>query len=130
MLAGVPYAPISTAYSLLSQAIQAAPHRRPATPGMVFAANRAAYAKAIEAVVPASTPVVLTRGSIEGRRTLAFADPTTTKATSAVDAAGAELVRQADLISATMEDASLFMLSPAEQALLIELLMNVAAGPR
>ena len=43
--------------------------------------------------------------------------------------AGAELIRTADRISATMEQPSLRMLSPAEQALLIELLMKVAAGP-
>ncbi len=43
--------------------------------------------------------------------------------------AGAALVGEADRISATMEQASLRMLSPAEQALLIELLMKVAGGP-
>ena len=43
--------------------------------------------------------------------------------------AGTELMRQADRISASMEDASLRMLSPAERALLIELLLKVAAGP-
>ena len=43
--------------------------------------------------------------------------------------ASIELIRQADRISASMEDASLRMLSPAERALLIELLLKVAAGP-
>ncbi len=42
--------------------------------------------------------------------------------------AGRELVRRAGGIAATMEDRALSMLSGAERALLIELLMKVAAG--
>ena len=92
MLAGVPYAPISAAYSLLSQDHSKLRHIVGVlTPGMVFAADGAAYAKAIEAVVPQDTPVVLTRGSVTGRRTLAFADLAATPATSAVDAAHAKV---------------------------------------
>jgi DNA-binding MarR family transcriptional regulator len=41
---------------------------------------------------------------------------------------GRELVQRAEKISATMEDASLGVLSAAERALLIELLLKVAAG--
>ena len=41
---------------------------------------------------------------------------------------GAELVQRAEKIAATMEAPALRMLSPAERALLIELLMKVAAG--
>ena len=43
-------------------------------------------------------------------------------------AAGRELVAQAQKIARTMEAPALRMLSPAERALLIELLMKVAAG--
>ncbi|MEO6033485.1 MAG: MarR family transcriptional regulator [Burkholderiaceae bacterium] len=43
-------------------------------------------------------------------------------------AKGRELVQRAERIAATMEDASLQMLSAAERALLIELLLKVAAG--
>ena len=43
-------------------------------------------------------------------------------------AKGVELVQRAQKIAATMEDASLRMLSPAERALLIELLLKVASG--
>ncbi len=90
MLAGVPFAPISAAYSLLSQDHSKLRHIFGVlTPGMVFAADGAAYARAIEAVVPADTPVVLMRGGIAGRRTLAFADLLATPATGAVDAAHA-----------------------------------------
>ena len=41
---------------------------------------------------------------------------------------GKELVQRAEKIAATMENAALRVLSPAERALLIELLMKVAAG--
>jgi DNA-binding MarR family transcriptional regulator len=43
-------------------------------------------------------------------------------------AKGVELVQRARKIAATMEDASLRMLSSAERALLIELLLKVASG--
>ena len=41
---------------------------------------------------------------------------------------GAELVQRAEKIASTMENATLKVLSPAERALLIELLMKVAGG--
>ena len=41
---------------------------------------------------------------------------------------GRELARRAEKIAATMEAPALQMLSAAERALLIELLMKVAAG--
>lgn len=43
-------------------------------------------------------------------------------------AEGRDLVQRAEKIAATMENPTLRMLSPAERALLIELLMKVAAG--
>jgi DNA-binding MarR family transcriptional regulator len=43
-------------------------------------------------------------------------------------AQGAELVQRAEKIASTMENATLKVLSPAERALLIELLMKVAGG--
>ena len=43
-------------------------------------------------------------------------------------AKGTELVQRAEKIASTMEQASLRVLSPAERALLIELLMKVAGG--
>ncbi len=89
MLAGVPYASISPAYSLLSQDHGKLRHiLNMLTPGLVFASG-AAYAKAIAATVDRETPVVLTGGGIEGRETLAFADLTATPATAQVDAAHA-----------------------------------------
>jgi feruloyl-CoA synthase len=73
MLAGVPYVPVSTAYSLVSrdfgklrQILGIAP------PGAVFAAS-SAYATAIAATVAAEVPVVMTAGSVPGRTVRPFA---------------------------------------------------------
>jgi feruloyl-CoA synthase len=91
MLAGVPFAPISPAYSLVSQDFGKLRHIvAQLTPGLVFASGPA-YAKAIAAVVPPDTPVVLTEGSIEGRAIRSFADLLATQATAAVDAAHAKV---------------------------------------
>ncbi|MEO6409276.1 MAG: feruloyl-CoA synthase [Burkholderiaceae bacterium] len=63
MWAGVPYAPVSSAYSLISQDYGKLRHILGVlTPGLVFAAS-AAYAPAIAAVLPAQVPVVLTQGA-------------------------------------------------------------------
>ena len=87
MLAGVPYAPVSPAYSLISQDYGKLRHIvDQITPGLVFASGPA-YAKAIAAIVPADTPVVLTEGTLEGRATIAFADLLKIEPTAAVDAA-------------------------------------------
>ncbi len=91
MLAGVPYAPVSPAYSLVSQDFGKLRHILGLlTPGLVFASGPA-YAKAIAAVVPADTQLVLTEGSVEGRATTSFASLLQTKATAAVDAAHAKV---------------------------------------
>ena len=87
MLAGVPYAPVSPAYSLLSQDYSKLRHILDLlTPGLVFASGPA-FAKAITAVVPADTPVVLTEGTMDRRPTLSFGDLLKTVPTPAVDAA-------------------------------------------
>ncbi len=91
MLAGVPFAPVSPAYSLLSQDFGKLRHILGLlTPGLVFASGPA-YAKAITAIVPAETPVVLTEGSIEGRAVTPFAALLQTKPTAAVDTAHARV---------------------------------------
>ncbi len=92
MLAGVPFAPVSPAYSLLSQDHGKLRHiLGTLTPGLVFAADGAAYTKAIQAAVPAETPIVLTRGAVEGRCSLRFDDLLATTATRQVDAAHAQV---------------------------------------
>ncbi len=63
MWAGVPHAPVSSAYSLVSQDHGKLRHILGIlTPGMVFAAD-ASYAPAIAEVIPADVPVVLTDGA-------------------------------------------------------------------
>ena len=95
MLAGVPYASISPAYSLMSQDFGKLRHIvGMLTPGLVFASG-ANYARAIAAVVPPEVPVVLASGTLEGRQPgstlLSFADLLATPAGAAVDAAHARV---------------------------------------
>ena len=80
MWAGVPFAPVSSAYSLVSQDYGKLRHiLGVVTPGLVFASD-ARFAKAMAAVLPADVPVVLTDGAVEaaaegplaGRRVLGF----------------------------------------------------------
>ena len=88
MIAGVPFAPISAAYSLMSQDYGKLRHILGVlTPGLVFASSGAAYGKAISATVAPEIPVVLTEGEIAGRATLRFDDLVATSATDAVDSA-------------------------------------------
>jgi feruloyl-CoA synthase len=73
MWVGVPYAPISAAYSLLSQDHAKLRHIvQTLTPGLVFASDGAPFARAIEAVVAPDVEVVLTRGTLEGRPSTPF----------------------------------------------------------
>jgi len=84
--AGVPYAPVSTAYSLVSTDFGKLRHVLGlATSGLVFAADGERYGPALRAAVPEGVEVVVTRG---GGGT-AFADLAATEPTPAVDAAHA-----------------------------------------
>jgi feruloyl-CoA synthase len=59
LYAGVPYAPVSTAYSLVSSDFAKLRHIFDLlTPGLVFVSNPAAYARAIETIVPAEIEIV------------------------------------------------------------------------
>jgi len=91
MLAGVPFAPVSPAYSLVSQDYGKLRHiLGMLTPGLVFASGPQ-YGKAIAAVVPGETTVVLTKGELDGRSVIPFADLLATQPTAAVDAAHARV---------------------------------------
>ena len=93
MLAGVPFAPVSPAYSLVSQDFGKLRHiLGMLTPGLVFASD-ARYAKAIAATVARETEVVLTEGALEDRTATAFAQLLATAPTAAVDAAHAKVGR-------------------------------------
>jgi feruloyl-CoA synthase len=92
MIAGVPFAPISAAYSLMSQDYGKLKHILGVlTPGLVFASSASAFGKAITATVPADVTVVLTSGAIEGRKTLSFDDLLATVPTAQVDEAHAKV---------------------------------------
>ena len=95
MWAGVPWVPVSPAYSLLSQDFGKLRHiLATTTPGLVFAAN-AAFGRAIEAVVPADTHVVLAdladAGTLGGRSVTPFADLLATEPGPGIDAAHARV---------------------------------------
>jgi feruloyl-CoA synthase len=72
MWVGIPYVPVSPAYSLVSTDYAKLRHiLGTTTPGLVFASGPT-YARAIEAVVGPGVEVVLTEGRVEGRETTAF----------------------------------------------------------
>jgi feruloyl-CoA synthase len=72
---GVPFAPISAAYSTLSQDFAKLRHiLGTITPGLVFASDGAVFTRAIAACVPADVPLLLTRGEVPGRRHETFND--------------------------------------------------------
>jgi feruloyl-CoA synthase len=67
MWAGVPFVPVSPAYSLLSKDHTKLKHiLGTVTPGLVFASD-GAYGNAIAAAVPVDTPVVLAQGDLADR---------------------------------------------------------------
>ena len=89
---GVPYAPISPAYSLVSndygklrEIIDLI------TPGLVFAASGVAYRAALDAVAGPRTELVVTADPPPGRAATSFADLLATSPTSAVETAAARV---------------------------------------
>ena len=92
MHVGIPYAPISVPYSLQSQdfgklkAIIGI-----LTPGLVFAANGTAFARAIGTAVPADMEVAVTANPLGDRPTTMFSALMATAATPAVEAAHARV---------------------------------------
>ncbi|KNZ32699.1 MAG: feruloyl-CoA synthase [Methylibium sp. NZG] len=92
MLAGVPFAPISAAYSTVSQDYGKLKHILGLlTPGLVFASSASGYGKAITATVGSDVTVVLTHGEIDGRKALSFDELLATVPTAQVDAAHAKV---------------------------------------
>ena len=85
LIAGVPFAPVSPAYSLVSRDHEKLRHVMGlVTPGLVFAAD-ARYAPAIAATVADDVDVVLGEGGLEGRSFTKFDALLQTTATDAVD---------------------------------------------
>jgi feruloyl-CoA synthase len=88
MYVGIPYCPVSPPYSTVSRDFEKLRHvMNTLTPGLVFAADAQRYARAIEAVVPRTTEVVLAEGEIAGRRVTAWQELLHTEPTEAVETA-------------------------------------------
>lgn len=74
MYAGIPYCPVSPAYSLLSQDFAKLRHVCDLLqPGLIFVSDAAAYQRAIDAVLPTETPLVAVHGHVPGRSQVSFA---------------------------------------------------------
>jgi feruloyl-CoA synthase len=89
---GVPYAPISPAYSLISTDFAKLRHvLELLTPGLVFAADGARYGRAIAAAVPRDIELVVTDQPPADRPATAYADLAATPPSAAVEAAAARV---------------------------------------
>ena len=75
MYAGIPYTPVSAAYSLMSADFGKLKYIMDLlTPGLVYVTDGASFAKAIDAAVPKDAELVVTRNAPAGRESTAFAD--------------------------------------------------------
>ncbi|HBI71478.1 MAG TPA: feruloyl-CoA synthase [Massilia sp.] len=91
MYAGVPYSPLSPAYSLV--ATDPAKLRdliEQLTPGAIYASDGAAYARAIDAVLPDGAELILADGAVSGRTATSFASLLATAPTG-IDARNAQV---------------------------------------
>jgi feruloyl-CoA synthase len=92
MHVGIPYAPISVPYSLVSQDFKKLKGIiEILTPGLVFAADGKAFARAVAATVPAGVEVVVTANPASDRPPTSFAELLSAQATPAVEAAHAKV---------------------------------------
>jgi feruloyl-CoA synthase len=92
MHVGISYAPISVPYSLLSKDFgKLKTIIEVLQPGLVFAANGAAFARAIAAAVPPSVEVAVTANPPGDRPATLFSELSNTQPTPAVEAAHAEI---------------------------------------
>jgi feruloyl-CoA synthase len=88
---GIPCAPISPAYALISSDFGKLRHIvNLLTPGLVFACDGNQYSRAVEAVVPPDVEVVVTRNRLANRPMTLFAE-LSAQPTAAVDAAHANV---------------------------------------
>ena len=85
---GIPTAPISPPYSLVSTDFGKLRHTlKILTPGMVFVSDGARYGRAIETALGADVEVVTTTKDPPGRRAISFAELAATKPTRAASGA-------------------------------------------
>jgi feruloyl-CoA synthase len=75
MVAGVPFCPVSPAYSLISRDFSKLAYlMKLLTPGLVFVDDADQYAAALQANVPAGIELVISRGSLPDRAATRLAD--------------------------------------------------------
>src|SRR5690349_16251480 len=92
MTIGVPYAPISVPYSLISGDFgKLKSIIEILTPGMVFVADGKPFGRAIDATVPLGVEIVVTANPLGSRPCTLFADLVVSEPTDAVDAAHAKV---------------------------------------
>ncbi|MGE0340397.1 MAG: feruloyl-CoA synthase [Xanthobacteraceae bacterium] len=92
LYAGIAYAPVSPAYSLVSTDYgKLRDIFKLLTPGMIFVADGAPFEKAIEAVVSLDVEVVVAKNPPKGRNGTLLAELAKTKPTAAIDAAHARV---------------------------------------
>ncbi|MBF23652.1 MAG: feruloyl-CoA synthase [Pusillimonas sp.] len=85
---GIPFAPISPAYSLLSRSADRVQHAvKLLTPGVVFAQHADRYAHAIEMAVPEDLELIFVEGNLEGRHCTTFDTLEKTPVTEQVESA-------------------------------------------
>lgn len=85
---GIPYAPVSPAYSLLSGDFGKLKHiANVLTPGMIYASDGSKFAPAIAATFAEDVPLIVRNNPLEGRPNRLFEDLLQTPVTSAVAAA-------------------------------------------
>lgn len=91
LYAGIPYCPVSPAYSLLSKDFSKLRHIiSTLEPGLVFAADPG-YGRAIAGVIDSSVSVIMGRGELEGRETTSFSEVLATQPAPGADEAFARL---------------------------------------
>ncbi len=92
MMIGVPYAPISVPYSLMSSDFgKLKSIIEILTPGLVFVSDGKPFARAIDAAVPIGVEIAVTANPLGNRPCTPLADLVISKPTDAVDAAHAKV---------------------------------------
>jgi feruloyl-CoA synthase len=88
LYAGIPFCPVSPAYSLISKDYGKLSYlMKLLTPGLVFADNAGAFTDALRANVPVETEIVVSRGEVLGRNLTKLADLLATPEHPGLDAA-------------------------------------------
>ena len=92
MMTGIPYAPISVPYSLMSSDFgKLKSIVETLTPGLVYATDGKPFARAIDAAVPIGVEIVTAANPLGSRPTTSFADLLMVEPAAAVDAAHAKV---------------------------------------